>query len=141
MRCRVWKEESRQWEGDEDDFDALHQTWWGRNAYVEGGAVIMLRRLGEGGEPGAGLWARYGRVAEGVREDDGVVLHLREERLRGWCAHEQVHVEFRGRQVGALFAVSKAWRSPRLRLGEAGYNALVRMLGAEGPGAHVLEAP
>ena len=77
MRCRVWKEESRRWEGDEDDFDALHQTWWGRNAYVEGGAVIMLRRLGEGGEPGAGLWARYGRVAEGVREDDGGVLHLR----------------------------------------------------------------
>ena len=110
MRCRVWKEESRQWEGDEDDFDALHQTWWGRNAYVEGGAVIMLRRLGEGGEPGAGLWARYGRVAESVREDvHGVVIHLREERSREWCAHEQVHVDLRDRQFGALFAGSKNW--------------------------------
>ena len=47
-------------------------------------------------------------------------------------------MEFRDRQLGALFAVSKAWRRPLLWLGKVGYKVLAGMLGAEGPGARVL---
>ena len=53
------------WEGgDEDDFEALHRSWWGRDDFVEGGSVVLLRPLGLGGQPESNLWVRYGRVAE-----------------------------------------------------------------------------
>ena len=109
MRCRAWNAGAGQWEGgDEDDFDALHRSWWGKDDFVEGGAVVLLRLLGLGGQPESNLWARYGRVARigGRAAERGVViLRLREERARDWCAHEQVHVELVRDFRGVLAAV------------------------------------
>ena len=145
MRCRVWNEGIGIWEGDEDDFLALHGSWWSRGDFVEGGAVVLLRPLGLAGVPGSGLWARYGRVAEragGRQEERGtVIVRLREEKSRGWCAHEQVHVAFSGERFRAASATSRVWRSWLTDLDTCVYGVLGRMLGADGTASRVLVNP
>ena len=146
MRCRAWNEEAEQWEGgDEDDFDALHRMRWSREDFVEGSAVMLLRPLGLGGEPGSKLWARYGRVAaltRGQAEERGVViLRLREERSREWCAHEQVHVAFLDRLFRPMSAVCIAWRDWVACLAGSVYDVLGRMLGADGASARIQVEP
>ena len=133
MRCRAWNAGAGQWEGGgEDDFDALHRSWWGKDDFVEGGAVVLLRLLGLGGQPESNLWARYGRVARigGRAAERGVViLRLREERARDWCAHEQVHVELVRDFRGVLAAVNHAWKDQIACMDDRAQGALGDMLG------------
>ena len=142
MRCRAWNAGVGRWEGgDEDDFEALHRSWWCRDDFVDGGSVVLLRSLGLGGQPESNLWVRYGRVAEragGRAGERGVViLRLREERARDWCAHEQVHVELVRDFRGVLSAVSHAWKQRIACLESKVQGVLGEMLGR----AHVEVEP
>ena len=155
MRCRTWNEVAQEWEGgDEDGFAALHRTWWSRDDYVAGGGVVVLRPLGLGGHPMGNLWARYGRVNEHVREQRNVVsVHVREERPREWCSHEQVHVAFFDNRFRAFSWVNRAGRafcgvelSQRFSRGwlfadDGIYGVIGRMLGRDGAGAHIQVKP
>ena len=119
MRCRVRNRDTGKWEGgDADDFEALHRIWRGKEDFAEGGAVVLLRPSGEGGdEPGENLWARYGRVARagGHEEERGaVILRVREEQSQDWCAHEQVHVRFWEESPG--HQANARWRALRKKI-------------------------
>ena len=118
MRCRVRNRDTGKWEGDADDFEALHRMWRGRGDFAEGGAVVLLRPSGKGGgEPGEDLWARYGRLARagGHEEERGtVILRVREEQSQDWCAHEQVHLRFWEETPG--YEQNARWRALRKKI-------------------------
>ena len=141
MRCRVWNAGAGQWEGgDEDDFEALHRSSWGRDDFVDGGSVVLLRPFGLGGQPESKLWARYGRVVRAVwraAERDVVIVRLQEERARDWCAHEEVHVELSRDFRSVLSVVSRVWKDRMACLEATVRGVLGDMLGR----AHVQVKP